>query len=115
LFNQNNSRTIKAGAITYFFDIKETRQGGSYLVITMTRFKGEEEERDRVSMPIFPEHTEAFVKILTDMAQSISGEGEDEGEYGYTPRSPAGASQSPLPLRGMRSQRTRSRSSGGRR
>ncbi|NMC62279.1 MAG: PUR family DNA/RNA-binding protein, partial [SAR324 cluster bacterium] len=32
MINQDNSQTIKAGSITYFFDVKETRQGKPYLV-----------------------------------------------------------------------------------
>ena len=113
MFNQNNSRTIKAGSITYFFDIKETRQNRPYLVITMSRFRGEEEDRDRVSMPIFPEHTAAFVKIITEMAQSISGEGGFETDIEYPPRPQISTPQ--LPLRGMHPRSSRGRTATGRR
>ena len=35
------NKTVKAGLTTYFFDIKETKGGKLYLVITESRFKGE--------------------------------------------------------------------------
>ena len=34
------NKTVKAGSTTYFFDIKETKGGKLYLVITESRFKG---------------------------------------------------------------------------
>ena len=43
---QKGSKTIKAGATTYFLDIKHTRDSKPYLVITESRFKGEDQERE---------------------------------------------------------------------
>ena len=56
MYNQDNSQSVRAGSITYFFDVKETRERKPYLMITMSRFKGEGEDWDRVSLPLFPEH-----------------------------------------------------------
>ena len=45
--NKSDSITVKAGAKTYFLDLKETKQGKQFLVITESRFKGEAEDRER--------------------------------------------------------------------
>jgi hypothetical protein len=70
--DQANSQTVKAGAITYFFDIKATKEGKPFLVITMSRFKGEGEERERTSMVLFPEQAQEFLSAAQEMIQNIS-------------------------------------------
>ena len=72
--DQANSQTVKAGAITYFFDIKETKQGKPFLVITMSRFKGEEEERERSSMVVFPEQSQEFLRAAQEMIEDLSAD-----------------------------------------
>ncbi|MGB6681366.1 MAG: DUF3276 family protein [Candidatus Bathyarchaeia archaeon] len=47
------SKTLKAGSKTYFFDIKETKEGKPFLVITESRFKGDGEERERSAIIAF--------------------------------------------------------------
>ena len=74
MIEKTQSKTVKAGAITYFFDIKETKQGKPFLVITMSRFKGEDEERDRSSISIFPEQAEEYLKATQEMVQNLWGE-----------------------------------------
>jgi hypothetical protein len=64
---QEDSITVKAGSKTYFFDLKQTRDNKPYLLITESRFKGEGEERERVSISIFPETAEAFGQAVTGM------------------------------------------------
>ena len=64
---QGDSITVKAGSKTYFFDLKQTRDNKPYLLITESRFKGEGEERERVSISIFPETAEAFGQAVTGM------------------------------------------------
>ncbi len=64
---QDDSKTIKAGSKTYFFDIKETKEGKPYLVITESRFKGEGKDRERVSIVVFPEHAQEFMETLKKM------------------------------------------------
>ncbi|MGH2537464.1 MAG: DUF3276 family protein [Candidatus Promineifilaceae bacterium] len=66
------SRVIKAGSKTYFFDLKETREGKPYLVITESRFKGEGEERERVSIAVFPENAEEFSQAVAEMAAKLA-------------------------------------------
>lgn len=53
-----HTEKIAAESRTYFFDIKESRDGTRYLCITETRSTGSEHERHRVM--VFQEHMEAF-------------------------------------------------------
>ena len=105
MFDSNNSQSVKAGSITYFFDIKETKQRKPYLVITMSRFMGENEERERVSMPLFPEHVREFTKVFLEMVQDLP---EETGYPVEDNHQQPSASQ--LPLRGVRPQRRSSMS-----
>lgn len=68
---QGDSITVKAGAKTYFFDVKATREGKQYLLITESRFKGEGEERERVNIAVFPEHAEEFGQAVMSMAARL--------------------------------------------
>jgi hypothetical protein len=47
--DQNDSRTVKAGSKTHFFDLKETKEGQPYLTITESRFMGEGQDRPQFS------------------------------------------------------------------
>ena len=67
----DESRTIKAGTKTYFFDLKKTKEGKPYLVITESRFKGEGKDRERVSIVLFPEHAQAFLEKVQEMVGKI--------------------------------------------
>jgi len=62
---------VKAGAITYFFDVKETKAGKPYLLITESRFKGEGEDRERKSIVIFQESVPDFANMVTEVASRI--------------------------------------------
>jgi len=66
-----DSETIKAGAITYFFDIKETKDGNPYLLITESRFKGEGKDRERKTIFIFQEQATEFSKTVNEMVAKI--------------------------------------------
>lgn len=68
---QADSITVKAGAKTYFFDIKETREGKGYLLITESRFKGEGEDRERVTISVFPENIAEFSQAVSGMAAKL--------------------------------------------
>jgi hypothetical protein len=67
----DESRTVRAGGKTYFFDIKESKEGKRYLVITESRFKGEGKDRERVSIVVFPEHAQAFLETVQGMVRKI--------------------------------------------
>jgi hypothetical protein len=64
---KTESRSIRAGSRTYFFDIKQTSEGKNFLVITESRFKGKGEGHERQSIAVFPEQTQEFLKALTKM------------------------------------------------
>ena len=68
---ENMSKTVKAGAKTYFFDLKLTKEEKPYLVITESRFKGDNEERERSSIILFQEHAVDFLVALNEMTQSM--------------------------------------------
>lgn len=54
------SHQVMAGSRTYFFDVKETRNGTRYVVISESRRKGSSFDHSRVM--IFQEHIESFVE-----------------------------------------------------
>ena len=68
---KNKSQAIRAGASTYFLDIKETQAGKPYLVITESRFRGEGSPRQRVTIVIFPEHISEFLQALDTIAGGL--------------------------------------------
>ena len=68
---EQTSQIVKAGAKTYFMDLKETRDGKPYLVITESRFKGEDKERERTSIAVFQEHVYGFLQALQEMVSLI--------------------------------------------
>jgi hypothetical protein len=70
--DNGDSITVKAGARTYFFDLKETKDGKPFLVITESRFKGEDSKRERVSMTVFPEQAEEFGQAVSTMTAKIA-------------------------------------------
>jgi hypothetical protein len=68
---QDDSIIVKAGSKTYFFDLKQTRDHKPYLLITESRFKGEGEERERVSISVFPETAAAFGQAVAGMVTRL--------------------------------------------
>ncbi len=68
----DDSIIVKAGSKTYFFDLKQTRDNKPYLLLTESRFKGEGEERERVSITIFPESAAPFGQAVAEMVSRLS-------------------------------------------
>ncbi len=68
----DDSIIVKAGSKTYFFDLKQTRDNKPYLLLTESRFKGEGEERERVSITIFPESAVPFGQAVAEMVSRLS-------------------------------------------
>ena len=68
---KGKSKTVKAGSKTYFFDIKQSKEEKSFLVITESRFKDQGSERERHSILVFPEQADEFAKALTEMLKHI--------------------------------------------
>jgi hypothetical protein len=70
--DQNESKTVKAGSKTYFFDLKETKEGQPFLTITQTRFMGEGQDRERASIVIFPDYARDFLEATQEMIQKLT-------------------------------------------
>ena len=68
----DDSIIVKAGSKTYFFDLKQTRDNKPYLLLTESRFKGEGEERERVSITIFPESAGPFGQAVAEMVARLT-------------------------------------------
>jgi hypothetical protein len=68
---QRISQAIRAGATTYFLDIKESQAGKPYLAITESRFKGEGSQRQRATIVVFPEHITEFLQTLNEVVGRI--------------------------------------------
>lgn len=66
-----NSKMVKAGSRTYFFDVKEAKNGKKYLVITESRLAGEGKERVRNTIMVFPEQAGEFASVVSEMAQYL--------------------------------------------
>ena len=73
LKNERESMTIKSIGRMYFLDLKETKDGKPYLVITESRSKKEGEARERSSIVIFHENAKEFAEAVTSMVSKISG------------------------------------------
>ena len=69
--DQTDSLTVKAGSRTYFFDLKKTKEGKYYLVISESRFKGEDQDRERSSIMIFPNHARDFLEATQEMVNKL--------------------------------------------
>jgi hypothetical protein len=69
--SEQTSQIVKAGANTYFMDLKETRDGKPYLMITESRFKGEGKERRRTSIAVFEDHARDFLQALQEMVSLL--------------------------------------------
>jgi hypothetical protein len=65
------SQVIKAGSRTYFFDVRKTAEGKSYLVITESHFQAGGGGRERVRLTVFPEQATAFIQTLTAMLKQL--------------------------------------------
>ena len=69
---KGNSRMLKAGKKTYFFDIKVTKEGKPYLLITESWFKGDQNiEPDRNNIVVFPEQAKDFALTVVSMLDKI--------------------------------------------
>lgn len=82
------SQKVRAESRTYFLDVKETRNGSKYLVISESRERGGNQERNRVW--VFEEHLESFYAALTqvvdflDLNPKTSTVQSDEGQGQYS-------------------------------
>ena len=73
LRNERESITVKAPGRMYFLDLKETKDGNLYLVITESRSKKDSEERERSSIVVFKENAKEFGDAVVSMVSKIGG------------------------------------------
>ena len=67
------AKTVRAGAKTYFFDLRSTSSDKTpFHAITESVFKGEGKERERSTITVFSEHIDEFLATLKDMAQELA-------------------------------------------
>lgn len=71
MHEQTESKTVKAGGTTYFFDVKRAKDGTSYLAITASRLKGENGERERATIFVFPDHAHDFLVAAQEMVAQL--------------------------------------------
>ena len=71
MLEQNDSRTVRAGSITYFLDVKQTKEGKPFLVITESRYKGEGENHERKSIVVFQDNMQEFAQALSEITANL--------------------------------------------
>ena len=72
MVNSDASKVVKAGGKTYFLDIKKTKEGESYLVITESRFQGEGKARERTTIVVFSETAKEFAAAVSEMVRKLA-------------------------------------------
>ena len=66
------TRMIKAGKKTYFLDIKDTKEGKPYLLISESWFRDDEDEKpERNYIAVFPEQAKDFALAVVYMLDKI--------------------------------------------
>lgn len=68
----NSSKMVKGGSRTFFFDVKEAKNGKRYLQITESRWNKQENNSKRSSIFVFPEDRASFQATLEEMAGQLS-------------------------------------------
>lgn len=61
---------VKANSGTFFFDVKEAKNGKKYLVILQSRFN-KDKERERAYMTIFNNDVVNFQNALADAVEHV--------------------------------------------
>jgi hypothetical protein len=72
VINDRGSMTIKSIGRMYFLDIKITKVGNPYLVITESRSKRDSEEKERSSIVVFQENAREFADAVANMVSKIN-------------------------------------------
>ncbi len=68
--DNSNSMTVKASSRTYFFDLKQTKEEKTFLVITESR-KTDKEQFERHSIAVFPEDVADFLEATQVMISKL--------------------------------------------
>ena len=62
---------LKCGKRTYFFDLREAKNGSTYLRITESQFLGEGTERRRNSFILFKDDIQGFVSKIESFEKDL--------------------------------------------
>lgn len=62
---------LKAGSKTYFFDVKQAKDGRPYLTIAENRPGDGGKGSKRISLIVFPEHAQEFVEMAAGMIHQL--------------------------------------------
>jgi len=63
------SESLKTKGQTYFFDVREAKNGKKYLMITASRIK--EGEKLRSTITVFPDNLQEFGKTVAKMQEKV--------------------------------------------
>ena len=69
--NERESMTVKAQGRMYFLDIKQTKEGSLFLVITESRSRKEDGGRERSSILVFDDSAQSFAQAVSDMTAKL--------------------------------------------
>jgi len=64
------SQKMSAKGKTYFFDVREAKNGNKYLSITESRIKGDQKFRSTIS--VFPNNLEEFRETVSAMQDKLA-------------------------------------------
>jgi len=67
--NEIWNKRVDCGSRTYFFDVKETKEGKKYLTITETRLR--EGVRERYRIMVFEEGITEFIQTINEAAEKF--------------------------------------------
>lgn len=66
------SKTVKAGKITYFFDVREAKNQSKYLTITASQLSGEGDKKfSKRSINLFGNAAEKFQDALQEAVKKL--------------------------------------------
>ena len=64
-----HSQNVQTKSKTYFFDVKEAKNGNKYLSITESRMK--DGQRMRSTITVFPDNLQAFTQTLQEVQEKV--------------------------------------------
>jgi hypothetical protein len=69
--DSEESKQLNGAGRTYFFDVKRTREGKPFLIITESRKAKDGDGFERSSLNVFPEDGEAFAEAVAEMTAKL--------------------------------------------
>ena len=64
------TKTVKGGGRTYFFDLRESKNGNKYVQVTESR-RGQDGQNIRNSLFLFPDHAQEFQSALSEIIEQV--------------------------------------------